>query len=696
MTSHRRTLIALALLVAAPGLAADPGAPLMGPYTTRVDADSGSVSWVTVAGVSPGTVRFTAGSRTGVVKAAVRPFDGRTELLHTARLAGLPTDTPVSWEVRSGLTTIKGGFRTALPQGSRTPFRFIVYGDTRSYPDRHEQVVGGMTKEKDVRFVALSGDLVANGDKWEEWPEQFFGPAKAFLERTAFWPVRGNHEGSAKLYKEFFDLPGNEQWYSFDCGNVHVIGLDSEVKGDEVAAQLDWLKADLAANKADWTLVTYHKPTFNIGGHGSDWGAKDLLPLLEEGGVDIDITGHSHLYERFVPIGRDGKRPIVHIVSGGGGAPLYDVKPSPLLEGGIGYSGLHYCVFDVAGDRLVMEAKKPDGTVFDRMELVKTNGMFQPEVMAKAVNTDEARLKAGTLAGLQADFATGPKAGQWSKVRIVSDKLPLGTRVGVESAKLLSAWKVKDAAPDLAAEGLSFEVRAPKKFTLDGTKLDPPLSLELEIFVNGKKHEIETGPVGVTEATARRLTPAPKKVPVKRATATILVDGDDADWLGQPAHPRRDGKSSPFVLRWSADGLYGLATLDDTELQPRPKDPWRGDAILITVEKDAKRATKDKENPAASSYYISPGTEPGPAVPMYWDTNKETAPPVMAAWKKTETGWIVEFLIPAGLLAPATLKSGTVIGFNAVHLDGGQAKASTWNDWEWHSPFLWGAIKLAE
>src|SRR5687767_13621423 len=147
MTTHRRIVAALALLIAAPGFAADPGTPLMGPYTNRVDAESGSVSWVTAAGVAPGTLRFTAGPRTGIVKAVVRPFDGRTELLHTAKLAGLPADTPVSWEVRSGQTSIKGGFRTALPKGSRTPFRFIVYGDTRSYPDRHASVVGGMAKE---------------------------------------------------------------------------------------------------------------------------------------------------------------------------------------------------------------------------------------------------------------------------------------------------------------------------------------------------------------------------------------------------------------------------------------------------------------------------------------------------------------------------------------------------------------------
>lgn len=696
MNTPTRLLIA-SLLCSGSALAADPGAVLMGPYANRVEADSARILWVTPAGADAGTVMFSAGTRTGIVKAVVSPFTGRTELLHTATLAKLSADTPYAYEIRSGVNSAKGSFRTSVPKGSRQPFRFIVYGDTRSYPDKHKAVVDGMVKEPDIRFVALSGDLVSNGDKWDQWPEQFFEPAKAFLRSYSFWPVRGNHEGSAVFYRELFDLPGNEQWYSFDCGNLHVIGLDSEVKeGEETRNQLEWLKADLANNKADWTLVTYHKPTFNIGGHASDWGANDLLPILEENGVDIDITGHSHLYERFVPIGREGKRPLIHIVSGGGGAPLYDVKPSALLEGGIGYSGLHYCVFEVDGNRLTMTAKKPDGTAFDRMELVKTNGMYQPEVMAKAVKTDEARLRAGSLTGLAVDFATGPKAGQWSPVKIGTDRLPPDAEIRVESAKLFGDWKVRDAKPDKASGFASFEVKAPKVFTLDGALLKPPLSLELEMRVNGKKYEIETGPVTVSEGTIRRMTPAPKPVAVHRAKTAPVIDGDDADWAGTTPHPRRDGTASAFRFRWSADGLYGFASLEDAEVKPDAVAPWGADAVLITLEKDAKRATQAEDSPNESSYYLMPGKTEGEAGTMYWDKNKDAAPPVQAAWKKTAKGWTVEFLLPAGLLAPATLKPGTVIGFNAVHLDGGQAKQSTWTDWEWHAPFQWGAIKLAD
>ena len=154
---------------------------------------------------------------------------------------------------------------------------------------------------------------------------------------------------------------------------------------------LKWLKQDLAENDAEWTFVFYHVPTFNIGGHGSSWGQEDVLPILEEHEVDFVITGHSHLYERFVPIGPPGKKPIIHVVTGGGGAPLYAPMSSPILAAGVGAAEHHFCVFDVASGRCEMTVKRPDGSILDRLLLVKENGVYQEDIMAAALATREAQ-----------------------------------------------------------------------------------------------------------------------------------------------------------------------------------------------------------------------------------------------------------------------------------------------------------------
>ena len=153
------------------------------------------------------------------------------------------------------------------------------------------------------------------------------------FRRAAFVPVRGNHEADALRYAELFGLPRSQTYHSFDAGNVHVVVLDTELDKGPHDAMVAWLDRNMAATRAV-EIVLSHRPTFNVGGHGEQWGHADVRPLFEKYGVDLVVSGHSHLYERFKPMGPKGGKPIVYIVAGGGGAPLYPVAPSPLLEGG--------------------------------------------------------------------------------------------------------------------------------------------------------------------------------------------------------------------------------------------------------------------------------------------------------------------------------------------------------------------------
>ena len=371
------------------------GAPsgcLVGPYTTNVTPTSARIRWVAKKDGRPGMLAYTSGEHKGRVETEVSAFTDRDkEVLHTAKLEGLKPGTVYRYVLHGAGGRKTGEFRTAPdPQKCRGPFRFVVYGDTRSRPAKHKLVADAIAKEEDLAFVVVTGDLVGDGEDWEEWEEQFFTPAAAYLGRAAVWPVRGNHEGDAVLYREHFALPGNELWYSFDYGNLHFVVLDSCWSGKAArAAMLEWLREDLAASDAEWTFVSYHHPTWNVGGHASRWGRGIFWPVLEKNGVDVVLAGHSHLYERFRPVGPRNGKPIIHIVTGGGGAPLYDAIENDLLEGGTGHSVLHYCVFVVAGNELAMEVRTPDGSVIDEMKLVKENGRYQKEVMERALVTGE-------------------------------------------------------------------------------------------------------------------------------------------------------------------------------------------------------------------------------------------------------------------------------------------------------------------
>ena len=71
---------------------------------------------------------------------------------------------------------------------------------------------------------------------------------------------------------------------------------------------LTWLANDLAATDRDWIVAFWHHPPYTHGSHNSDnptdseGKMKDMrenaLPILELGGVDLVLSGHSHDYER--------------------------------------------------------------------------------------------------------------------------------------------------------------------------------------------------------------------------------------------------------------------------------------------------------------------------------------------------------------------------------------------------------------
>jgi hypothetical protein len=129
-------------------------------------------------------------------------------------------------------------------------------------------------------------------------------------------------------------------------------------------------------------------PTVDTMNHGEGWGREDVWPILQKHGVDMVFTGHSHVYERFRPIGEKGAKPIIEIVTGGGGAPGYETRSCPAVE--TTYEGLHYCIVDLAGDTLRFAAKAPDGTVIDRFQVVKRGGAFDANTMGRAISTTEA------------------------------------------------------------------------------------------------------------------------------------------------------------------------------------------------------------------------------------------------------------------------------------------------------------------
>lgn len=156
----------------------------------------------------------------------------------------------------------------------------------------------------------------------EEYQIAQFEMYSNLLARTVTWPALGNHDTTNATtfstnypYFEIFTFPtegeagglpsGSPHWFSFDHGHIHFICLDSMTANlSSNGPMAGWLRADLAANTNPWIIAYFHHSPYSRGHRNSDTDPnmramrENIVPILEAGGADLILGGHSHSYER--------------------------------------------------------------------------------------------------------------------------------------------------------------------------------------------------------------------------------------------------------------------------------------------------------------------------------------------------------------------------------------------------------------
>ena len=181
-------------------------------------------------------------------------------------------------------------------------------------------------------LVLTLGDTTYPVGAPAEFTDCFHPTWGAFKDRIR--PSIGNHEyftPGAEGYFSYFGAqagPERRGYYSFDVGGWHFISLNSNIDAAPGSPQYLWLAADIASSRAtSCTIAYWHYPVFSSGQHGGDARMAKVFDALQAGGVDIVLSGHDHIYERFAPQNADGvadaARGIRAFVVGTGGAELY-------------------------------------------------------------------------------------------------------------------------------------------------------------------------------------------------------------------------------------------------------------------------------------------------------------------------------------------------------------------------------------
>ena len=266
-------------------------------------------------------------------------------------------------------------------------------------------------------------------------------------------------------------------------------------------AQLEWLKQDLEANDRRWTIVALHVPMVATRPSLKWFGEDDFLPILEEHEVDLVLSGYHPHYRRYSPIGSPGKRPILHVTSGGGGGPVGGYVPSPLLARGIDMN--HFCHIEVDGSRLSLTAHAINGAVIDRFELRK-------DAVETAPDTSVASQDAKSLISIYQELLTDrtfelrlevekPPADDGTVTAVLDlSKLPRGPlkteRFGADERLILesmdgSPWKMPRQEFRLRDGAGRFQLTLPEKVQVSGATIKPAGSLRMTLSRGQRKFE---------------------------------------------------------------------------------------------------------------------------------------------------------------------------------------------------------------
>ncbi len=354
-----------------------------GPYLNQSNQNSIIIRWRTSQAIA-GRVRF--GTAVGSLTQTVDEASAQTD--HVVQLTGLTPYTRYYYSVGSAFDTLAGNdaehtFRTSPTPGTATDTRIWVVGDCglgSQFQMDVRDAYYAWTGTRAPELCLMLGDNAYNSGLDSEYQTGFYNIYPTMFRKMPLWSTLGNHDANGSStspttnfpYFDMFTFPtngecggvpsGTEHYYSFDYGNIHFICLDSQTtlaNNSPTAPQTVWLQNDLASNTKTWTIAFFHHPTYTKGSHDSDTEGQLVTmrtvyaPILEAGGVDLILFGHSHCYERSFLVdghyGVSGTLTPAMKLNNGSGRPTSGGAYYKPRTGSLAHAGAVYCVAGSAG-----------------------------------------------------------------------------------------------------------------------------------------------------------------------------------------------------------------------------------------------------------------------------------------------------------------------------------------------------------
>ena len=449
---------------------------------------------------------------------------------HTVQLSGLTADARYYYAVgnNTGVQLASGlnyRFVTSPPPGIAKPTRIWAIGDAGLNTVGQLAVrdaYAGFNGPRETDLLLFLGDNAYNTGTEAEYNVNHFAVYANQLRNMVSWTTIGNHDAPSAVlanhpHNTLFNFPtageaggvpsGSRNYFSFDYGHVHVINLDSMASDRSALGPMaNWLKLDLQANTKPWVVAMWHHPPYSKGSHNSDTELQlvemrtNLLPILEQYGVDLVLGGHSHSYERsYLLNGHYGQSATLiplNVLNSGDGRPSGNgayTKPSytPVANAGavfvvagssgqisgFNFGGFHPAmavslnemgslVLDVTGNRLDATFVRDNSSTPDTFTLIKQGAGNPPAAVSITAPATSTPVVAGSNVNFTAT-ASDPGGGVTQVVYFAN-----GQQVG--AAATVAPYAMQWANPPVGVH----------RITARATDSGGALSMSTPIFLN--------------------------------------------------------------------------------------------------------------------------------------------------------------------------------------------------------------------
>lgn len=286
----------------------------------------------------------------------------------------VPSSTPT---LAQAPKTSESQLEVKLPLEQKS-VRFAVIGDNGTGDQPQYDVAGEMEAYEKIvhyEFVIMMGDNIYGGHKPRDFERKFETPYKPLLDAgVKFYACLGNHDNSDEILYKLFNMNG-QRYYTFKKGDVQFFTLDSNYMDP---TQLDWIQQQLRQSTAKWKIAFFHHPLYSDGRfHGSDIDLRNqLMPIFEKNGVNVVMSGHDHVYERFKPEGGI----YFFLVGNSGELRYHDLRQgSEIMAAGFD-TDRTFMLVEIAGDKLYFQTISRTGQTVD-------SGVLQKQSKPPAENT---------------------------------------------------------------------------------------------------------------------------------------------------------------------------------------------------------------------------------------------------------------------------------------------------------------------